>query len=203
MMPVFVFVLGRNNWQEGSPSKGVRTGKQRSRWVGLCVWAGGEGGGEGGRVCVEKHKSDGTTEQNTPAHCKREPWWWAGPVTAAMSFLLMMFWEQTESLTFSADRNLGGDPGVTDSKSGISCIHFRQNTLLRNWRIEKIDAPSFLVHWTHCRGLILLFVNSCIRGNLLWKTNMNAVVNNMEVNVSTCVWIKFAGNGLSSPRLIN
>lgn len=32
--------------------------------MGLCVWAGGEGGGEGGRVCVEKHKSDGTTEQN-------------------------------------------------------------------------------------------------------------------------------------------
>ncbi|XP_070322862.1 single-strand DNA endonuclease ASTE1 isoform X2 [Odocoileus virginianus] len=29
------------------------------------------------------------------------------------------------------DRSLGGDPGVTDSKSGISCIHFRENTLLR------------------------------------------------------------------------
>ena len=82
-------------------------------------------------VCVEEHNSDATTDQNTPASSKREPWWWGGPVTAATSFLLMTSWEQTESLTFPTNRSLGGDPGVTDSKSGLNCIHFRENTLLR------------------------------------------------------------------------
>lgn len=97
----------------------------------------------GGPVCIKKHNSDGTTDQNTPAHCKRSLGIRGGPVTAAMSFpvddvlrtdCVSDFLPQTGALVETQE-------SLTANLS-ISCIHIRQNTLLRNWRIEKIDASS-------------------------------------------------------------
>ena len=138
-------------------------------------------------VCWAQLRWENRSEH--PTHCKkREPWWGGGTDNS---------WQ-----VLRVDDVLRTD-WVSDSRSGISGFHPRENILLGDWTVtvEKIDATSFLVHWMQCIGLFCSLWISMSRQLFSVKPQRERNGSNMEVNVCTCVPIKLVGSSLSSPKL--